>query len=121
MRRGVPMKKQPDPCVRQTQSGKRKYKAPHLICYGDVATVTRGMGHGSHDSHGASKNTGCWIAEALYGFDAPRTQIIRAWLTECYEGREPWSLLVVPLYRQFGQPIAAFLQSFPVFKIVFRP
>jgi len=113
------MKQQPDSCVRQTQTRKRKYKAPRVICYGDVATVTRGSGHGKFDVHGTSKN--CWIAEALYGVDAPRTQLVRAWLTECYERREPWSLVVVPLYRRFGQRIAAFLRSWPVFKSMFRP
>jgi hypothetical protein len=115
------MKKQLGPCVRETQSGKLKYEAPRLICYGDVATVTRGSGKGAHDMHGTSKNAGCWIAEALYGIDAPRTQLVRAWLTECYERREPWSLVVVPLYCRFGQRVAAFLRSWPVFKNVFLP
>jgi hypothetical protein len=114
------MKKQCDSRVRQNQGGKRKYKAPRVICHGDVATVTRGSGTGRLDSHsGASKN--CWIAEVIYGVDAPRTQLVRAWLSECYERREPWSLVVVPLYRRFGQRIAAFLRSCPVFKSVLRP
>lgn len=114
------MKKQPDSCVRQIQSGKRKYKAPRLICYGDVATVTRGAGQGRVDGKsGTSRN--CWIAEALYGVDAPRTQLVRAWLSECYERREPWSLVVVPLYHRFGQRTAVFLRGFPAFKSVFLP
>ncbi len=63
----------------------------------------------------------CWIAEVMYGVDAPRTQLIRAWLAECYERREPWSLVVVPLYRRFGERIAGFLRSYPIFKGLFRP
>jgi hypothetical protein len=116
------MKQQPDSCVRQTQSGKRKYKAPSVICYGDVATVTRGSGgHVPDGQSGTSKASHCWIAEVIYGVDAPRTQLIRAWLTECHERHEPWSLIVVPLYRRFGQCIAGFLGSWPAFKNVFRP
>jgi hypothetical protein len=63
----------------------------------------------------------CWIAEVIYGVHDPRTQLVRAWLSECYERREPWSLVVVPLYRHFGQRIAVFLRNFPAFKSVFRP
>src|SRR5579862_190004 len=106
------MKQQPDSRVRQTQTAKRKYKAPRLICYGDVATVTRGSGgHVPDGASGTSKPAHCWIAEVIYGIDTPRTQLIRTWLTECYQRREPWSLIVVPLYRRFGLRIAPFLRS----------
>jgi hypothetical protein len=115
------VKKQLDSCVRQTQSGKRKYKAPRLICYGDVATVTRGATGGMADGHSGTSRTPCWIAEVLYGIDAPRTQLIRSWLRECFELREPWSLVVVPLYCRFGQRIAGFLRTYPACKSVVRP
>ena len=116
------MKQQPDSRVRQTQTAKRKYKAPRLICYGDVATVTRGSGgHVPDGASGTSKPAHCWIAEVIYGIDTPRTQLIRTWLTECYQRREPWSLIVVPLYRRFGERVAAFLGRFPVFKTLFCP
>src|SRR5579859_7781601 len=116
------MKKTVSVSSQEREAGKKKYEGPRLVCYGTVAKLTRGgagrgadfRGHGSHSKH-------CWIAEVIYGVDAPRTQLVRAWLTECYERREAWSLIVVPLYRRFGQRIAAFLQSFPVFKSAFRP
>jgi len=103
-----------------SEAGKKKYLSPELVSYGNVAQLTRGGGGTLGDGH-STHTRACWIAEALYGVDAPRTQLVRAWLTECYERREPWSLIVVPLYRQFGQRIAAFLRSWPVFKNVFRP
>jgi hypothetical protein len=99
---------------------KKTYQTPELVCYGNVAQLTRGAGtHGKDASGNQTKN--CWIAEVIYGVDAPCTQLVRAWLGECYERREAWSLVVVPLYRCLGQRIAAFLRRYPVFKNVFRP
>jgi hypothetical protein len=102
------------------EAGKKEYECPQLVCYGTVAQLTRGGGGGGRDANGQHTKI-CWIAEAIYGVDAPRTQVVRWWLSECFRNREPWSLVVVPLYRRFGQRIAAFLQSFPVFKSLFRP
>lgn len=116
------MKKTVSVSSQKSNAGKKKYEGPRLVCYGTVAKLTRGgtgggadgTGHGAHSKH-------CWIAEVIYGADTPRTQLVRAWLTECYDRREPWSLIVVPLYRRFGQRIAALLRRFPVFKNTFRP
>lgn len=108
--------------AQKREAGKKKYEGPRLVCYGTVAKLTRGgTGHGADTTgHGAHSKV-CWIAEVIYGVDAPRTQLIRAWLTECYDRREAWSLIVLPLYRRFGKRIAAFLSSYPVFKNVIRP
>jgi len=84
------------------------------------AAIAGGSGHGT-DGGAPGHSKHCLIAEVIHGVDTPRTQLVRARLTECYERREPWSLVVVPLYRRFGQRIAAFLRSWPVFKNVFRP
>ena len=105
---------------KESEARKKKYENPRLVCYGTVAKLTQGGGNGANDT-GGHHTKHCWIAEALYGVDAPRTQLIRAWLTECFERREPWSLAVVPLYSRFGQRIAAFLRSYPVFQGLFRP
>jgi hypothetical protein len=104
-----------------SEAAKKEYRSPRLVCYGNVAQLTRGGGGVTGDGGGTHTKIACWIAEALYGIHAPRTQLVRAWLKECYERREPWSLIVVPLYRRFGQRIAAFLQSFPAFMTLFRP
>lgn len=105
----------------EREAGKKKYENPRLVCYGTVAKLTRGNAGGGADGTGHPHTKHCWIAEVIYGVDAPRTQLVRAWLTECYERREPWSRIVVPLYSRFGQRIAAFLRSYPAFKGVFRP
>lgn len=115
------MKKQVNQPSRDRDASKKKYQPPRLKFYGNVVQLTQGAVGGGSDGPGHPHSKHCWIAEALYGFDAPRTQLIRTWLTECYERREPWSLVVVPLYRRFGQCIAAFLRNYPVFKNVFRP
>jgi hypothetical protein len=103
----------------RSEASKKKYQCPQMVCYGSVAQLTKGGGGGGRDASGAHTKI-CWIAEVIYGVEAPRTQLIRTWFGECYQRREPWSLIVVPLYRRFGQPIAAFLQRFPVFKTLFR-
>jgi hypothetical protein len=105
---------------RESQSGKKEYQSPRLVCYGSVAQLTRGGGGTLGDGMNTHTRV-CWIAEALYGVDAPRTQLVRSWLNECYEKRALWSLVVVPLYRRFGQRTALFLHSVPVFKNLFRP
>jgi hypothetical protein len=104
----------------ESESSKKKYENPRLVCYGTVTELTQGAGRGARDT-GGGHTKHCWIAEALYGIDAPRTHLVRGWLTECYERREPWSLVVVPLYSRFGQQIAGFLRSYPAFKSLFRP
>lgn len=115
------MKKQVNLPSRESDASKKKYQTPRLKFYGNVVQLTRGGGGNGADGTGHPHTKQCWIAETLYGVDAPRTLIMRAWLTECYERREPWSLVVVPLYRRFGQSIAACLRSYPVFKGLFRP
>ena len=105
----------------RSEAGKKKYQCPRLVCYGNVAELTRGGGGNGLDQGSGQHTKMCWIAEAIYGVDAPRTQLVRGWLSECYERRERWSLVVVPLYRRLGQRIAVFIQCFPVFKSLFRP
>src|SRR5579864_3391515 len=97
------------------EASKKKYERPQLVCYGAVAQLTRGGGGNGNDGGGVHTKL-CWIAEAIYGVDAPRTELVRVWLSECHEEGEPWSLVVVPLYRRFGQRIAAILHTFPAFK-----
>ncbi len=98
----------------------KEYQSPHLVCYGDVSTITKGEGGRGNDG-GREHTKFCWIAEAIYGIDAPRTHLVRAWLTECYGRREPWSLFVVPLYQRIGQSVAVLLRYCPPFKNVLRP
>lgn len=115
------MKKQVNLPSRESSASKKEYQAPRLKFYGNVVQLTRGGGGHGSDGTGHPHTKSCWIAEVLYGVDAPRTHLVRAWLTECYEQRQPWSLIAVPLYSRFGQRVAAFLRSYPIFKSLFRP
>jgi hypothetical protein len=63
----------------------------------------------------------CWIAEVLYGIDAPRTRLVRAWLTKSYKRRDPVARIVVPLYRRFGVAVAGVLRNRPGLQPLFRP
>lgn len=106
---------------KQSQPGKKKYETPQMVCYGTVAKLTAGSTGGGSDGPTHPHTKMCWIAEVIYGVDAPPTHLIRAWLTDCYERREPWSLMVVPIYRRFGERVAGFLRTYPAFNCVFRP
>ena len=105
-----------------SEAEKKKYQSPELRCYGHVAQLTKGGTGSGADAGGTGPHTKhCWIAEVIYGIDAPRTLLVRGWLTECYERREPWSMVVVPLYGCFGQHVAAIVRRYPILKSVFRP
>lgn len=47
----------------------------------------------------------CWIAEAIYGVDAPETHLLRYWLNHVWNQTFIGSQ-VLKLYRRFGQRIA---------------
>jgi hypothetical protein len=98
------------------KSGRKKYEVPRLVCYGNVTQLTRGgSGHGiSGGASGHSKH--CRIAEVIYGVNAPRTQLIRAWLTERYERREPWSLVVVAALSRLWTAHRGFPAALPGFQ-----
>ena len=57
----------------------------------------------------------------LYGIDAPRTHLVRAWLTDSYERHDPMARVALPLYSRFGVAIAGLLQKHPILKPLFRP
>jgi len=106
----------------QTGTSRKSYRSPELSSYGDVSQITRSGSGGSGDSGGTAGMTKqCWIAEALYGVDAPRTQLVRAWLTECYDLHVSWARAVVPLYRRFGQTVAGAVRHSTCVERVFRP
>lgn len=101
---------------------RKPYRAPVFSKYGDVRRLTGGGGQGGVDSGGGGPMTRlCWIAEALYGFDAPRVHLVRAWLARCFERRDGWALFIVPLYVRFGQRVAALVRTVPAIKWIFRP
>ena len=100
---------------------KKTYRPPELSNYGDITQITRGGGGTTGDGGATHTKVACWIAEALYGIDAPRTHLVRAWLRESYEHRERWALFVVPVYRRFGQSVARLVRSNSIAQRVFRP
>ena len=102
--------------------GKKEYQSPQLVCYGDVALLTGGGGGKGKDAHGGGGQTmPCWVAEALYGVDSPRTQLVRFCLMECYERRRGWALIVVPLYRCLGERVAGAARRYSIVADALRP
>jgi len=106
----------------QTGSSKKTYRSPELSLYGDVSQITRSGFGGTADLGGTPGMTmPCWIAEALYGVDAPRTLLVRAWLMESYKRGLSWALVVVPLYSRFGERLAVQARRHSSLQRLFRP
>jgi hypothetical protein len=100
---------------------KKSYRTPVLSRYGDVRRLTRG-GNGTGNEGGVGpKSMTCWIAEALYGVDAPRTQLVRRWLTQSHERGVLWARIVVPLYARHGRAVAQGVRRSPIVAGLFRP
>jgi len=64
----------------------------------------------------------CWIAAAVFGENfetGPRVNLVRRWLVEKYEHRNALSMLVMGLYRKYGQAIAKRVEKGGLLKKVF--
>jgi len=64
----------------------------------------------------------CFIAAAVFGesfFTGLRVNLCRRWLVEKYEPRGPVSMLVMGLYRKYGQAIAKRVEKGGLLKKVF--
>jgi len=101
------------------QAARKPYKTPRLVSYGHVKDIVQGtQGPGNDAGGGHSKQ--CWIAEALYGSDDPRTHLLRAWLSVVYdERRSGWAF--VALYRVFGRSTARLISIGVLPRQFFRP
>ena len=100
--------------------GPRKpYTSPRLTCYGSFKDLVQGsFGSKSDGAPGTTKP--CWIAEALYGDDDPRTLILRHFLADVYDqSRFGWPL--VAMYARFGRPIAGAVRRSPALARALRP
>ena len=53
---------------------------------------------------------GCWIAEALYGMDAPETHLLRYWLNRVWATRSFVGRVVMRLYGWQGQRVAGWVR-----------
>ena len=99
--------------IKQTPASKppahrKQYAPPRLVSYGPVKDIVQGN-TGSMNDSGATKAQ-CWIAEALYGVEDPRTLTLRWWLTSVYDGRQRgW--MFVALYRRIGRRVAASIRA----------
>ena len=94
-----------DKAAESSLAAQRKpYAPPRLVCYGSVKELIQGGGGGGGDATAHTK-VQCWIAEALYGIDEPRTTLLRAWLSDEYVQRRRWWLFVA-LYRSCGRSVA---------------
>ena len=96
------------------------YSPPRLVHYGDLTTLTRG-GMGAGGDAGGAMSMICWIAEVLYGVDAPRTKLVRTWLIESYERGDFIGRVVLPLYSRVGMRVAGLLRRCRVLQSLFRP
>ena len=101
---------------------KKPYTPPHVVSYGHVKDIVQGNGGTKNDGGGGLPNSKvtCWIAEALYGKDDPRTLLLRAWLSVIYdERRGGWRW--VALYRRFGRGTADLIRRGYLPRSLFQP
>ena len=88
--------------------------------YGGGTTAAGAGTAGAAGTYGGSMAVGCWIAEAIYGPDAPETGVIRWWLTTHFIKR-PVGRFVMAYYRKYGRQIAGYVQRWSWLKPVLRP
>ena len=107
----------------KSSSPRKPYTSPRLVSYGHVKDIIQGGGGKKLDTggaKGAGNSKGCWIAEALYGVDDPRTLLLRAWLGVAYdERRAGWPLIAA--YHRFGYATAQLIYQGYLPRALFRP
>lgn len=98
---------------------KKPYTPPRLVAYGDFKNIVQGNSGTRGDGGPGQTKATCWIAEALYGVDDPRTILLRAWLTAAYLEKRRWWWCVAA-YMRFGRAVANVLQKSVVLRRGFR-
>jgi hypothetical protein len=63
---------------------------------------------------------GCWVAEAIYGIDDPRTHLVRFWLNTEFK-KQHIGRIVMALYLRFGQRIAKIVRASNTLKNLLKP
>jgi hypothetical protein len=96
---------------------KKPYSPPRLACYGTLEDIVKGRGGTKSDTAGSKA---CWIAEALYGVDAPRTFLVRAWLTDIHDQKRRGACLV-SLYIKVGRAVGAMTARSRILQRLLRP
>jgi len=104
----------------ETRPARKDYSPPRLVRYGLVRDIVKGgAGHGT-DGGSAGKSKMCWIAEALYGVEAPQTLLVRAWLRQASSEHRGWRLFS-HIYTLVGQQTAALIRAGYLPKATFLP
>jgi hypothetical protein len=76
------------------------------------------IGGAAASYYGARK--GCWIAEAIYGAEDPRTHIVRAYLNGDF--RKSWAgALIMWIYLAIGEFVAGFVGRSKTLRFMLRP
>jgi hypothetical protein len=105
---------------RRTETTRKSYASPRIVTYGFVKDIVKGN-HGELSDQGqATFSRQCWIAEAVYGVEAPQTMLVRAWLPEASRQAYRWWLFCA-LYRLVGRQIAALIRNGYMPSSLFRP
>lgn len=66
------------------------------------------------------KPPGCWIAEAIYGVDDPRTLLLRHWLNFEFT-KQNLGRIVMTVYISVGQQTAWAVRKSGILRAIFRP
>lgn len=86
---------------------------------GQTIGAATGLGSAALTGHLPAK-PGCWIAEAIYGVDDPRTHLVRAWLNGPFR-RTSTGRLVMWTYIKIGRGVAAMVRASGTLRYMFKP
>ena len=103
---------------RKQPAPKQPYAQPKVTEFGSLTEIVQGF-NGTHTDGAPGDTKNCWIAEALYGEQDPRTFLLRSWMTGIYvTKRSGWPLVAV--YRRTGPALARAIRATPFLRRGFR-
>lgn len=92
-----------------------------LASYGPWNAAIGAAGAVGAAALGKPPAAGCWIAEALYGVDDPRTLLMRFWLNNVWAKKSRLGSLVMKFYLRFGERIAEVVKRKVIVRRALRP
>lgn len=70
---------------------------------------------------GSAALKACWIAEAIYGVDDPRTHLMRYWMNHVWAKESKVGALVMKVYLAIGQSVAKLVRRSLIVRSMFQP
>lgn len=91
-----------------------------LSTFGAITGGLANLGEAASGVSGFKLPSGCWIAEAIYGTNDPRTLLVRAYLNGPFK-QTAFGRAVMSLYQRYGRAIAAQVRKHGWLKRALQP